>query len=137
MEVHVNLHLIQKGGYIDMAAERIMIVDDDSLFLEVVTRILSRAGYEVFSAAGPRDALEIIRNNAPVDLVVSDVAMPEMRGTQLVREVVRLSPQTARVLMTGSARALEDVPDDVPLLRKPFTGERLITAVETALARSV
>ena len=97
MEVHVNLHLIQKGGYIDMAAERIMIVDDDSLFLEIVTRILSRAGYEVLSAAGPRDALEIIRNNPPVHLVVSDVLMPEMRGTELVREIVRLSPRTAEL----------------------------------------
>ena len=121
-----------------MPAERIVIVDDDPLFLEVVTSILKCAGYEVLSAAGPRDALEIIRNNPPVHLVVSDVVMPEMRGTELVREIVRLSPQTARMLMTGSAQTfLEDVPDGVPLLRKPFTGERLISAVQTALARSV
>jgi CheY-like chemotaxis protein len=94
--------------------------------------MLRREGYEVFPAAGPRQALEIVRNNSP-DLVLSDIVMPEMRGTQLVRDIVRLSPQTVGVLLTGYFPG--NVPDGVALLRKPFTLQGLIHAIEAALAQ--
>jgi FixJ family two-component response regulator len=61
--------------------------------------------------------------------------MPEMRGTELVREIVRLSPETACLLMTGYFPS--DVPDAVALLRKPFTLQELVSAVEAALAQSL
>ena len=99
--------------------------------------MLRHEGYEVFPAAGPRQALEIIRNISVVHLVLSDVVMPEMQGIQLVREVVRPSPQTVGVLMTGYVRNREDVPDGVALLKKPFTRQELIYAVETALNSSL
>jgi FixJ family two-component response regulator len=60
--------------------------------------------------------------------------MPEMQGTQLIREVVRLSPQTVGVLMTGFVRNAENVRGGVALLKKPFTRQELVCAVETALS---
>ena len=118
-----------------MAGEMVLVVDDDPLMLNVTSRMLTRNGYDVLSTDRPRQALEIVRNS-PVHLVLSDVVMPEMQGTQLVREVVRLSPQTVAVLMTGYITKVADVPDDVALLRKPFTRQELICAVQNALAQS-
>jgi FixJ family two-component response regulator len=62
--------------------------------------------------------------------------MPEMDGTQLVREVAQVSPQTAGLLMTGGASKPSDVPDDVLVLRKPFSTKDLIAAVEATVTRS-
>jgi CheY-like chemotaxis protein len=69
------------------------------------------------------------------DLVLPDIVMPEMRGTQLVREIVRLAPQTVGVLMTGYVSG--NVPDNVALLRKSFTSQELIRSIEAALPQSV
>ena len=81
-------------------------------------------------------ALEIVRTPTPVQLVLSDVAMPEMRGTQLVTEVLQLSPQTAGLLMTGDVGSLPDVPEGVTVIRKPFSPAELILAVRSTLVRS-
>jgi DNA-binding NtrC family response regulator len=117
------------------AVTRILVVDDHAMMLNAITQMLSREGYEVFSALGPRQALEIVKNNSP-HLVLSDIVMPEMRGTQLVHEVLQLSPRTAVVLMTGYVPGTLDVPVGVPLLRKPFTSQELFHAVEAALGQS-
>src|SRR5215472_11942829 len=101
-----------------MSTARILVVDDNAVMLDAISQMLRREGYEVFPAAGPSQALEIVRNNSP-DLALSDVVMPEMRGTQLVREIVRLSPQTVCVLMTGYCPG--DLANGIALLRKPFT----------------
>ena len=113
---------------------RILVVDDNAVMLDAISQMLRHDGHEVFPAAGPRQALEIIKNIPAVHLVLSDVVMPEMQGAQLIREVVRLSPQTVGMLMTGFVRNAEDVPDGVALLKKPFTRQELVCAVETALS---
>ena len=103
------------------AAARVLVVDDDALMLASVSQMLSRQGYEVLSASGPRQALEIVRTPPPFQLVLSDVAMPEMQGDQLIAEVFRLSPQTVGLLMTGDFTGPPDVPEGVAVLRKPFS----------------
>jgi two-component system OmpR family response regulator len=64
------------------AAAKVLVVDDEPPVLEVVAQILRDGGYEVLPASGPRQAFEIIRNQSPIDVVVSDVSMPEMRSTE-------------------------------------------------------
>ena len=117
------------------AAARVLVVDDDALILTFVSRILSRQGYEVLRAYGPRQALEIVRTPPPVQLILSDVEMPEMRGTQLVSEVLRRSPQTAGLLMTGGIEP-PDVPQGVAVGKKPFSNAGLIRAVQSTLTQS-
>jgi DNA-binding NtrC family response regulator len=119
-----------------VAAARVVIVDDEEVFLGAASRILSRAGYVVFPANRPLLGLEIIRDNAPVDLVISDVSMPDMRGTELLRETARITPGTARLLITGGLLDPAEVPEGVPVLRKPFTSAELISAISAALERS-
>ena len=118
------------------AAARVLVVDDDALMLATVSEILSRQGYEVLPASGPRQALEIVRTPPPVQLILSDIAMPEMRGTQLVSEVFRLSPGTLGLLMTGDIACPSDVPEGIAIIRKPFSAQELILAVHSSLERS-
>ena len=115
---------------------KILVVDDERLLRESVVCMLKRAGYEVLSAEGPRQALEIVKNTAPVDVVVSDNQMPEMPGTQLIRELAQQYPNTAHVLMTGGRISPADVPNGVSVLRKPFLREDLISTVQAAIASS-
>ena len=119
------------------AAARVLVVDDDALTLATVSKMLSDQGYEVLPASGPRQALDIIKTQPPFQLILSDVAMPEMRGTQLVSEVLRLSPQTAGLLMTGDVASATDVPEGVAILRKPFSTAEVILAVQSRLTESV
>jgi DNA-binding NtrC family response regulator len=113
-----------------------LIVDDDELLLTAMSRVLTKAGFEVLSATAPRPALEIVRTTPPIDVLVSDIGMPEMPGTELVSEVARISPQTARLLITGGQVDLRNVPEGVPVLRKPVSTEALLAAVQEALDRS-
>ena len=71
-----------------------MVVDDDAMMLASVSRMLSRQGYEVLPASGPRQALEIVRTPPPIQLVVSDVEMPERHMTivlGILRKVERIA----------------------------------------------
>ena len=117
-------------------AARVLVVDDDAMMLASVSKMLSRQGYEVLPASGPHQALEIVRIPPPIQLILSDVAMPEMPGTQLIVEVLRLSPQTAGLLMTGDVVNPPDVPEGVAVIKKPFSTVELILAVHSTLAQT-
>ena len=116
-------------------AATVLVVDDDAAILSALSRTLIRRGYHVLSANGPRQALEIFESNTSIQLILSDIHMPGMRGTQLVREVLRLSPHTAAILMTGDGIPT-DLPEGVTLIKKPFCTQELISEVQLALAQS-
>jgi DNA-binding NtrC family response regulator len=115
----------------------ILIVDDNALLLNLLGVLLKRQGYDVLRAEGPGEALAILtRHASPVDVVLSDIAMPEMRGTELVRKCAQITPLTECLLMTGGIVDASEVPPGVPILRKPILRADLIAAVESAIARS-
>jgi CheY-like chemotaxis protein len=103
------------------------------LFSAGLAGLLECGGHEVLPARGPLQALATVRNNSPVHLVISDIQMPEMKGTQLIRELARLSPETMCILMTGHINPV-DVPDGVPVLYKPFSSHGLLSAVQAILS---
>ena len=112
-----------------------MVVDDERIVRDSVVSMLKSAGYEVLSADGPRQALEIVRDSPFIHLVVADLLLPEMKGTHLIRKVLRLSPQTACLLMTYLTD-VPDVPDGVALLGKPFSSQELFRAIQAALTQA-
>jgi YesN/AraC family two-component response regulator len=120
-----------------MAVPRVLIVDDEPLVVVAVTKTLARHGYDTLSANGAPQAFEIIRNHSPIDVVLSDVTMPEMCGLDLVQEIARSSPGTACVLMTGSMVGTLSLPPGVPLLRKPISTRDLIEAIERVRPKSL
>ena len=89
------------------------------------------------TAGGARHALEILRVEAAIDLVLADIIMPGMRGTELVRELVGQSPRTRCVLMSGGVIDRTEVPKGVPVLRKPFRIGDLLTTINQALTAPV
>jgi FixJ family two-component response regulator len=62
--------------------------------------------------------------------------MPEMRGTDLIREIAQVAPQAAFILMTGGPVDPADVPAGVHLIRKPFSTPDLVAAIQRAIASS-
>ena len=115
---------------------RVLIVDDDPPFLEVLADMFNGRGYDVCRASGPREALDMIQNHTPFDLVLSDVAMQEMQGTDLVREIVHLRPKIACVLMTGGLFDATQLPPGIQLLHKPFLRSDLFGTIQQAIATS-
>ncbi len=116
-----------------MATARLLVVDDQPSLLKAISGML-KPRYDVLSVSSPRKALELIRSTSPIDLVLSDVQMQEMRGLDLLREIRLLSPSTAGILMS-SEEALAEVPTGVQFLRKPFSSDELFATVELVLAQ--
>jgi CheY-like chemotaxis protein len=98
-----------------------------------VTHTLNRAGYETTTATGPLQALEIVTMRGGFDLVVTDVIMPEMCGSELAQQIRLLTPRGAVMLMSGCVANTERLPQGTAFLGKPFSAPDLLPAVEKAL----
>jgi len=118
--------------------ERILVVDDAQDTLEVLQRNLSSRGYQVFTAPGVSEALQVLERTA-VDLVVTDLKMPKASGLDLVRHVRENLKDTEVVLITGYASiegAVQAVKSGAEeYLSKPFTDEELFAAVQRVLGK--
>jgi signal transduction histidine kinase len=112
----------------------VLIVEDDPRVRRLIEIVLRRAGHDVVSVAGPRDALAALNSQADFNLVLTDVVMPEMNGYDLAAEVRRIVPCARVVFMSGFACDIVRQPVADPFLAKPFTIESLTTAVQQALA---
>ncbi len=117
-----------------MATARVLIVDDEPAVLELTAYLLRDAGYEVIKAPSGEDALHLVRTSPPVDLLLSDVKMPGMKGPALIEAVKRDSPSTAVMLMSAFTESAP--PSGVPFLSKPFSPAKLVAMVEEVLAAS-
>jgi len=115
---------------------RILVVEDDPLLRASVKRILEKAGHEVWVAAAPHAAINMLENT-PVDVVVTDIHMPGMSGVDLILKI----DQTKVIAMSGGgvSRAADDALADAKLagaahtLPKPFQARELIDAIEAVL----
>jgi CheY-like chemotaxis protein len=106
----------------------------------MLTRMLTLGGYAVLEAADGLEALELIRRqDGQVDLVVSDVLMPGMNGTELAGRLLHEFPGSRIVLISAyipDGRAMVGLPShEVPLIRKPIAHAELMQAIEEGLAR--
>jgi DNA-binding NtrC family response regulator len=118
-----------------MAAARVLIVEDEPGVLSLLDRFLSIKGYDTEATSSPRQALEIVTTKPRLDIVVIDAIMPEMSGPELAKKIVRLSPSTAVVMMSGYPSTPE-IPPHASFIRKPFSLDDLFAVVERTLARS-
>jgi signal transduction histidine kinase len=125
------------GGH----GEVVLVVEDEDGIREVARRILERGGYEVLTAPGGAEALELVHGrDEPIDLLITDVIMPRMMGHELAGEIATLRPSTRIMYMSGYAQPLvgstQGVPSDTILIEKPFTEHTLLVKVREALSTS-
>lgn len=106
---------------------RIAVVDDDSVMVVLVTRIFP--GYDIAAFSGAKPVLEIIEAGERFDVIITDLIMPGVSGTEFHAELALLAPEQARrmIFITGG-----NPPEgsDVPTLQKPFNHTLLQELVE-------
>ena len=114
----------------------VLLVEDDTSVRNLAVRVLERLGYRVVTATNGREALEIASSQQGIDLVVSDVVMPEMSGGELVDRLRAAHPDLKVVLTSGYSEA--DLKGQVrqkgdAFLVKPFTPDGLTRVVAAVL----
>jgi PAS domain S-box-containing protein len=109
----------------------ILAVDDDLLLLTNLSAMLEVLGHEVFEASSGRQALEILRRNSAIDLLITDQGMPRMSGLELIAAVKSERPDLPVILATGYAELPPGSPS-FPRLAKPYLLHHLTAAIETA-----
>ena len=116
--------------------ENILIVDDDIKILELLARRLKEFDYHVFKAISVKEALFILKDT-PIDLLITDIQMPEVDGIQLLKYVNEHYPSMPKLVVTGYPSvdgALEVIKSGaMDYMTKPFTKAELKMAVERAL----
>jgi two-component system cell cycle sensor histidine kinase/response regulator CckA len=119
------------AGSLVGGTETILLVEDEAPVRELVRRVLESAGYVVLSAGLPSEAERLLDETAEVDLLLTDVVMPEMSGYDLAVRVGERRPDVRRLFISGYAPRVQPVKG--PLLKKPFAPEQLARAVRAAL----
>ncbi len=116
----------------------IMVVDDDQGILVMVEKLLSRQGYKVISCNGSVEALKMLEEESlHVDLIVSDMLMPQMTGLELALKIRKIRPTMPIILCTGHSTVLDNAntKDICDVLRKPIAKQDLITAIQNCLRK--
>jgi len=118
----------------------ILLVEDDDGVRAFVRLGLEHAGYTVLASGSTAQALDLFTASpARIDLVLSDVIMPNQTGPELIAALRRLRPDVRAVFMSGYTGGIAthpiELPGDVPLLEKPFTLERLLQVVSQSVNR--
>jgi CheY-like chemotaxis protein/two-component sensor histidine kinase len=113
----------------------VLAVDDDALVLMNTTAMLEDMGHTVLEAVSGAEALELMRRNSGIDLVVTDFAMPRMTGRDLVAAIHAERPNLPVILATGYAELPAGAEVDALRLPKPFGEPELARAISAAMAR--
>lgn len=132
--------LPEKGEKL-LSKETILLVDDDSSVLRMLTRILSKSGYTILAASNGEEALTLFEQNRDtVDLVLTDVVMTGMGGRVLVEEIHAIRPDVPALFMSGySLNAVHHkyiLDKGIAYIQKPPTMEELLGKVREVLASS-
>jgi two-component system, cell cycle sensor histidine kinase and response regulator CckA len=119
--------------------DTILLVEDEEAVRSFAARALRMRGYNVLEASGGEEALDIVKNDADtIDLIITDVVMPNMDGPTMVRHVKAIKPDLAVIFMSGYAeeafRRSDQSSEDIHFLPKPFGLKQLAAKVKEVLA---
>jgi len=119
--------------------DTILLVEDEEAVRSFAARALRMRGYNVLEAGGGEEALEIVkRDGDKIDLVITDVVMPNMDGPTMVRHVKVLKPDLQVIFMSGYAeeafRRNDQTSENIHFLPKPFGLKQLAAKVKEVLA---
>jgi CheY-like chemotaxis protein len=111
---------------------RVLVVDDDLMVGAGTVAMLEDLGHVAIQVESATGALELLRSDLDIQIVITDYAMPETNGTQLATEIRRIRPHVPVVISTGYADA-HDNAMGLPRLDKPYQQEALAALIETLL----
>ncbi|MEJ5058994.1 MULTISPECIES: hybrid sensor histidine kinase/response regulator [unclassified Pseudomonas] len=111
----------------------VLVVDDDSLVLTSTCLLLEDLGHRVIAATSGVQALELFEAEKAIDLVITDMAMPQMSGAQLADAIRTRKSDVPIILATGYAERLEGNAARLPRLPKPFTQHNLVEIIAAAM----
>jgi two-component system, cell cycle sensor histidine kinase and response regulator CckA len=119
-------------------AETILIVEDESAVLNMITDILQSKGYNLLRAQNGDEALEVGRQfQGKIDLVLTDIVMPGMSGGELVQQLQRVKPEIRILYMSGYTKYTVVSPGSLQsvdaFIWKPFTPAELLQKVREVL----
>lgn len=125
----------------DKAGKTILLVEDEPIVLRLGARLLERMGHTVLPAGTPSEAIRIAGQGAgQIDLLITDVVLPEIDGRSLADRIQRLIPQVKIIFNSGySLYAVEHFgikSHDAPFIQKPFTSPELRKAIAQLFAAS-
>lgn len=119
------------------SAAVILLVEDELMVREITGEVLSHAGYRVLETSNAREALQVAsQHQGRIDLLLTDIVMPEMNGADLADHMLNQQPDLVTVFMSGYAE--QDVMRNANVssaihIQKPFTVDGLLKRVAEAL----
>jgi len=127
----------EKSGTSGCGCGTVLLAEDEDAVRELASEFLKASGYTVLIAKDGLDALELAeQRRKPIHVLVTDVVMPRMRGTELARKLKRCHPELKVVYMSGYLEH-NSHPDgyepEAEFLQKPFTRESLLLKIEEAI----
>jgi len=111
----------------------ILVVDDDPDVRGLGISCLETLGYRVFGADGGRAAIDLVERDVSLDLVLIDIAMPEINGVEAVQAILEKRPALPFLYMTGYVGPMKLDPSEHRVVKKPFTIAELAAKVEEVL----
>jgi signal transduction histidine kinase/CheY-like chemotaxis protein len=134
-----RLQTVPRAAELVRGSERILLVEDEGIVRELIAKTLTSCGYTVLAASEPHEAIGLVEE-APVDLILTDIVMPRMSGPELVAYLAPRQPEVKVLFMSGYAGSHVahggGLPDGSAFLSKPFTAETLTQKVREALDRA-
>jgi PAS domain S-box-containing protein len=117
----------------------VLVADDEAALRQTIVEILRSSGYNVLESQSAEDALEIARRNAgKIDILLTDIVMPGLRGPELARRVQDIQPDVKVVFMSGYAEGLPEaeLPPNSAFLQKPFRFATLLEQLKLIRRRA-
>jgi two-component system cell cycle sensor histidine kinase/response regulator CckA len=117
----------------------VLVADDEAALRDAIVEILRSSGYNVLEAQTAEKALEITRQNVgKIDILLTDIVMPGLRGPELARQVKNIQPDVQVVFMSGYAEGLPEaeLPPNSAFLQKPFRFATLLEQLKLMRRRA-
>jgi CheY-like chemotaxis protein len=117
-------------------SQTVLVVEDEDGVRLLIRQVLESAGYQVCEADEGFQALSVLLQGRPVDLVVTDIKMPRMDGYELAAHMLALAIKVPILFVTGYVNELDGTVLPGPFLAKPFAPEQLLARVRQMQAVS-
>jgi CheY-like chemotaxis protein len=135
---HVAVAEVQAPPAPSNGNETILLIEDEDTVRALASRVLTEQGYHVLQASNGREGLTVAEQaGTAIDLVLTDVVMPEMGGLEVAAHLTRILPETRIMYMSGYSEGdklrwgISELPQ--PFLQKPFSAESLAASVRHTL----